>query len=361
MRCVPRPSSPRTRTPTSTRFASMLAVRRLYPGSVVCVSGSLNRNVRELCRLYAEELELVEASRLELDAVRRLIVVEAVNASRLGELEPVALDPAVEKVVFDHHAGDSPDWAQARQRRPVRGRRSDDDARRHPRRAGDRRIAARGDGLRARHPRGHGIADVSVGDAAGRRRALVVPAARRTAGPARTLPPHAALRGGASIARCAHRRARDARAAGDRRARGGDLVAELRRGRLEPRAQDRRPHGCPRARAARGDGPPRLLRRAQPHAVVRRGRGCWRTRRRRARAGSVGDLPGAARGCPAGDPRCAAGGGLRAASRPRRDVEAGSHRRADRHRRRGDGALPALQPERRARCGRRQARRLGGA
>ena len=93
-------------------FASMLAVRRLYPGSVVCVSGSLNRNVRELCRLYAEELELVEASRLELDAVRRLIVVEAVNASRLGEVEPVALDPAVEKVVFDHHAGESPDWAR---------------------------------------------------------------------------------------------------------------------------------------------------------------------------------------------------------------------------------------------------------
>ena len=93
-------------------FASMLAVRRLYPGSVVCVSGSLNRNVRELCRLYADELELVEASRLELDAVRRLIVVEAVNASRLGELEPVALDPAVEKVVFDHHAGESPDWAR---------------------------------------------------------------------------------------------------------------------------------------------------------------------------------------------------------------------------------------------------------
>jgi tRNA nucleotidyltransferase (CCA-adding enzyme) len=85
-------------------LASMLAVRRLYPGSVVCVSGSLNRNVRELCRLYAEELEL--------DAVRRLIVVEAVSASRLGEVEPVALDPAVEKVVFDHHVSESPDWAR---------------------------------------------------------------------------------------------------------------------------------------------------------------------------------------------------------------------------------------------------------
>ncbi|HEU0304932.1 MAG TPA: DHHA1 domain-containing protein, partial [Gaiellaceae bacterium] len=94
-------------------FASMLAVRHLYPGAAACVPGSLNRNVRELYRLYADDLELVDASRLELSGVRRLIVVEAANASRLGELEPLALDPAVEKVVFDHHAGEAPEWAEA--------------------------------------------------------------------------------------------------------------------------------------------------------------------------------------------------------------------------------------------------------
>src|SRR6185295_16169059 len=73
-------------------FAAMLAARRLYPGSIVCVAGS----------------------RLELDAVRRLIVVETVHASRLGELEELALDPAVDKVVFDHHGEEElPDWAPA--------------------------------------------------------------------------------------------------------------------------------------------------------------------------------------------------------------------------------------------------------
>jgi tRNA nucleotidyltransferase (CCA-adding enzyme) len=92
-------------------FAAMLAARRLYPNAVVCLSGSLNRNVREFYRLHADELECVEASRLEFDAIRRLIVVETVHAGRLGELEPVARDPAVEKVVFDHHTAESPDWA----------------------------------------------------------------------------------------------------------------------------------------------------------------------------------------------------------------------------------------------------------
>jgi tRNA nucleotidyltransferase (CCA-adding enzyme) len=28
-------------------FAAMLAARHLYPGAVVCLAGSLNRNVRE--------------------------------------------------------------------------------------------------------------------------------------------------------------------------------------------------------------------------------------------------------------------------------------------------------------------------
>jgi tRNA nucleotidyltransferase (CCA-adding enzyme) len=92
-------------------FASMLAARRLYPDAVVAISGSLNRNVREFYRLHADELEIVEASRLELGAIRRLIVVETLHASRLGDLERVALDPAVEKAVFDHHEGEElPDW-----------------------------------------------------------------------------------------------------------------------------------------------------------------------------------------------------------------------------------------------------------
>ena len=91
-------------------FAAMLAARRLYPGSVACLAGSLNRNVREFYRLHADELGLAEASRLELEAIRRLVVVETTHASRLGELEPVALDPDVEKVVFDHHAAEPPEW-----------------------------------------------------------------------------------------------------------------------------------------------------------------------------------------------------------------------------------------------------------
>ena len=93
-------------------FASLLAARRLYPDAVVAIHGTLNRNVREFYRLHADELDAVEASRLEPESIRRLIVIETTSASRLGELEPVAHDPEVETVVFDHHAGELPEWVK---------------------------------------------------------------------------------------------------------------------------------------------------------------------------------------------------------------------------------------------------------
>jgi tRNA nucleotidyltransferase (CCA-adding enzyme) len=94
-------------------FASMLAARRLYPDAVIALPGTLNRNVRDFYRLHADELEVVEASRLEVDAIRRLIVVETSHASRLGELDSVAVDPEVETVLFDHHRGEVPEWTSA--------------------------------------------------------------------------------------------------------------------------------------------------------------------------------------------------------------------------------------------------------
>jgi tRNA nucleotidyltransferase (CCA-adding enzyme) len=91
-------------------FAAMVAARRLYPGAIVALSGSLNRNVRDFYRLHAEELDVVEQGRVDLGAIERLIVVETSHPARLGEFERVARDPKVEVVVFDHHGGEELDW-----------------------------------------------------------------------------------------------------------------------------------------------------------------------------------------------------------------------------------------------------------
>ena len=94
-------------------FASLLAARRLYPGAVAALSGSLNRNVREFYRLHAEELDVAETGTVDHGAIERLIVVETVAAERLGEFEAVARRPGVEVVAFDHHQPEKPDWIPA--------------------------------------------------------------------------------------------------------------------------------------------------------------------------------------------------------------------------------------------------------
>ena len=105
-------------------FAAMLAARRLYPGAVVALSGSLNRNVRDFYRLHAEELDIAEPGRVEIDDIRRLIVVETSHPARLGDYERAARDPNVEVVLFDHHGGQEDlDWV-----RPENVVRSDDGA-----------------------------------------------------------------------------------------------------------------------------------------------------------------------------------------------------------------------------------------
>src|SRR2546423_135891 len=87
-------------------FAAMLAARRLYPGAIVCLAGSLNRNVREFYRLHADELDfVVDASRLELDAVPRLIVVQAGHASPPGEAERELLSTLLDSLEAHEAAG----------------------------------------------------------------------------------------------------------------------------------------------------------------------------------------------------------------------------------------------------------------
>jgi tRNA nucleotidyltransferase (CCA-adding enzyme) len=104
-------------------FAATLAARRLYPGAVIALSGSLNRNVRDFYRLHAEELEIAEPGRIDPASIERLIVVETSYPERLGEFQEVARREDVEVVIFDHHAGEELDWV-----RPENVVRSDDGA-----------------------------------------------------------------------------------------------------------------------------------------------------------------------------------------------------------------------------------------
>jgi tRNA nucleotidyltransferase (CCA-adding enzyme) len=84
-------------------FAGMLAAQLLYPGARVCLHGGVNRNVREFYNLHADQIPSIDASAVDRDSVRRLVLVEATSADRLGEFAPLAGREDVEVIAFDHH------------------------------------------------------------------------------------------------------------------------------------------------------------------------------------------------------------------------------------------------------------------
>ena len=84
-------------------FAGMVAAGKLYPRARICLTGALNQNVRAFCALHAEEIPMVDACEVDHSAVRRLILIETLDANRLGELGPLLGQPRLDIVAFDHH------------------------------------------------------------------------------------------------------------------------------------------------------------------------------------------------------------------------------------------------------------------
>ncbi len=84
-------------------FASMLAAQKLYPDGMLVFTGSINQNVREFIALHGDVLDFADPASLDLQAVRRVIMVDTKIADRLGELKPVLHHPGVEIFAFDHH------------------------------------------------------------------------------------------------------------------------------------------------------------------------------------------------------------------------------------------------------------------
>jgi tRNA nucleotidyltransferase (CCA-adding enzyme) len=88
-------------------FAATVAAAKLYPDASIVFSGSLNPNVREFVSLHGDALPLVGLKSLDRSTVRRLIVVDTADCTRLGELADLCGRPDVEVIVFDHHQNDA--------------------------------------------------------------------------------------------------------------------------------------------------------------------------------------------------------------------------------------------------------------
>ena len=85
-------------------LASMLAAKKIYPNAVLVFPGSQERSVRDFfihSTLYALEVERMK--HIDLHEVRRLILVDTRQISRIGKFEEIVGKPGVEIHIYDHH------------------------------------------------------------------------------------------------------------------------------------------------------------------------------------------------------------------------------------------------------------------
>jgi tRNA nucleotidyltransferase (CCA-adding enzyme) len=91
-------------------LASMLAAKKLYPDGVLVFPGSQERSLRDFfihSTLYAFEVERIK--NIDLREVKRLILVDTRQVSRIGKFSAVLSMPGLEIHIYDHHPSSSED------------------------------------------------------------------------------------------------------------------------------------------------------------------------------------------------------------------------------------------------------------
>jgi len=90
-------------------LAAMVAAKRLYPEAELVFPGSQEKSVRDyLAQEFRNIYEFKKVKHIDLSRVRRLIVVDTRQPSRIGNLAECLNNPGVIVHLYDHHP-DAPD------------------------------------------------------------------------------------------------------------------------------------------------------------------------------------------------------------------------------------------------------------
>ncbi len=91
-------------------LGAMIGARKLYPEAVLAFPGSQEKTLRQFLvesTLYAVDVR--KAKNVDLDQVRRLILVDVAQADRIGRFGSLVGRPGVEIHLYDHHPPTSDD------------------------------------------------------------------------------------------------------------------------------------------------------------------------------------------------------------------------------------------------------------
>ena len=85
-------------------LASMLAAQKLYPGSMAVFPGSQEKNLRNFfIKSMVYLFNMADIKDIDLDNIKKLVLVDTRQASRIGKLSAVLERPDVDIHIYDHH------------------------------------------------------------------------------------------------------------------------------------------------------------------------------------------------------------------------------------------------------------------
>ena len=85
-------------------LSSMLAAQKLYPDSVVVFPGSQEKNLRNFfISSMAYLFNMADIKDIDFSKIKRLVIVDAKQAGRIGKLSALLENPEIEIHIFDHH------------------------------------------------------------------------------------------------------------------------------------------------------------------------------------------------------------------------------------------------------------------
>lgn len=84
-------------------FSSLVAAKKLYPNAKLLLPGQQERAVREFLSLAKDKINVEKERTCDLSNVKRLILVDTRQKSRIGVAAKLLKDPSVEVHIYDHH------------------------------------------------------------------------------------------------------------------------------------------------------------------------------------------------------------------------------------------------------------------
>jgi len=85
-------------------MASMVAARKLYPEALLVFPGSQERNLRDFfIRSSFYFVDFTRMKQVPLEEIKRLILVDTRQSSRIGKFAEVAATGEVDIHIYDHH------------------------------------------------------------------------------------------------------------------------------------------------------------------------------------------------------------------------------------------------------------------